>query len=263
MKPNTSVFIPVRLKSKRLKNKALKKIEKKNSIIWCAESALRIKNIKNVVVMTSKLKQDNPLKLINFKKNIKFFRGDANNLILRFLDAARKFKVNTIIRVTGDCPFISHEIMDFLLKSHKKNDADFTAAKNYSVGTSGEIIEVSALKKLNKNIKNFKFSEYMTFFFLDNPKFFKLNLVNLPKKYIRDYRLTLDYKEDLKMFNKLVLRLKEKKFKINLLNIFKVLDKYKSLNKINSKKKLVYISKKFRKDILKFTKIRHGLQTKK
>ncbi len=165
MKPNTSVFIPVRLKSKRLKNKALKKIEKKNSIVWCAESALKIKNIKNVVVMTSKLKQDNPLKLINFKKNIKFFRGDANNLILRFLDAARKFKVKTIIRVTGDCPFISHEILDFLLKSHKKNNADFTAAKNYSVGTSGEIIEVSALKKLNKNIKNFKFSEYMTIFF--------------------------------------------------------------------------------------------------
>ena len=39
------------------------------------------------------------------------------------------------------------------------------------------------------------------------------------------------------MFNELVLKLNEKKLKINLLNIFKILDKYKSINKINSKKK--------------------------
>ena len=57
--------------------------------------------------MTSRLKQDNPLKKINFGDGIKFFRGDANNLILRFLSAAEKFNVKTIIRVTGDCPFIS------------------------------------------------------------------------------------------------------------------------------------------------------------
>ena len=40
-------------------------------------------------------------------------------------------------------------------------------------------------------------------FFLDNPEYFKINLVNLPKKMIRNYRLTLDYKEDLLMLNEL------------------------------------------------------------
>ena len=93
MKKNISVFIPVRLKSKRLKNKALKEIEKKASIKWCVDNSLKIKNIKNVIVMTSKLKQDNPLKKINFGDRIKFFRGDANNLILRFLSAAKKFNL--------------------------------------------------------------------------------------------------------------------------------------------------------------------------
>ena len=60
MKQNISVFIPVRLNQK-IKNKALKEIEKKASIKWC-ENSLKIKNIQNVIVMTSKLKQDNPLK---------------------------------------------------------------------------------------------------------------------------------------------------------------------------------------------------------
>lgn len=259
MKQNISVFIPVRLKSKRLKNKALKEIEKKISIKWCAENSLKIKNIQDVIVMTSKLKKDNPLKKINFGNSIKFFRGDSNNLILRFLSAAKKFNVKTIIRVTGDCPFISHEIMNYLLKSHKNKNADFTAAKEYAVGTSGEIIEVSALKKIYKSLKDLRYSEYMTMFFLDNPEIFKLNLVNLPKKYIQNYRLTLDYKEDLKMFNELVYKLREKKLKVNLSNIFKILKSFKYIDKINNKKKLIYSSNKFRKNILKYTKIDYAI----
>ena len=51
-------------------------------------------------------------------------------------------------------------------------------------------------------------------FFLDNPEIFRLNLVNLPKKYIQNFRLTLDYKEDLKMFNELVYKLREKNLKL-------------------------------------------------
>ena len=97
----------------------------------------------------------------------------------------------------------------------------------------------------------------MTMFFLDNSNFFKLNLVKIPKRFDRKYRLTLDYKEDLMMFNELVLKLNEKKLKINLLNIFKILDKYKSINKINSKKKVVYYNKNFRKNILKYTKLKY------
>ena len=257
MKSKISVFIPVRLKSKRLKYKALKKIGKKFSINRCIDNALKIKNINDVVVMTSKLKQDDPLKNIHFKKGVKFYRGDANNLFLRFLNAAKKFNVKTIIRVTGDNPFISPEIINILIKSHKKNKADFTIAKNFAIGTSGEIIEVSSLKKLYSNIKKNNFSEYMTMFFLDNSNFFKLNLVKIPKRFDRKYRLTLDYKEDLMMFNELVLKLNEKKLKINLLNIFKILDKYKSINKINSKKKVVYYNKNFRKNILKYTKLKY------
>ena len=49
----------------------------------------------------------------------------------------------------------------------------------------------------------------MTFYFLNNPKYFKLNIVDLPKIFIRNYRLTLDYKEDLEMFNKLFTKLNQ------------------------------------------------------
>ena len=96
-------------------------------------------------------------------------------------------------------------------------------------------------------------------FFLDNPEIFRLNLVSLPKKYIQNFRLTLDYKEDLRMFNELVYKLREKKLKINLSNIFKILKSFRYIDKINNKKKLIYNSRKFRKNILKYTKINYAI----
>ena len=255
MKKNIAVFVPVRLKSKRLKNKAIKKIGNKTSIEWCVKSCSVFNKINNVIVLTSYLKSDEEIAKMKFNKKVKIFRGHPNNLILRFLNAAEKYKIDTIIRVTGDCPFVSYEVMNLLLKSHIKTKADFTAARKYSVGTSGEIIETSALKKLYNKIKNFKYSEYMTMFFLDNPNYFKLNIVNLPKRLIQNFRLTLDYNEDLIMFNKLYQKLLNENKKFNIVNIFKVLKKDKSIVKINNKKKLVYTSEKFRNEILKYTQI--------
>ena len=93
-------------------------------------------------------------------------------------------------------------------------------------------------------------------FFLDNPKTFNLNLVSLPKKFTRNFRLTLDYKKDLDMFNEIYKKSKEIKKKLKINNIFYILDKYKYISRINKNLKLLYTSKNFRKKIRKFTKLK-------
>ncbi len=256
VKKKIAVFVPARLKSKRLKLKALKFIGKQESIKWCLNNLLEIKPNIGVYLLTSYLKQDDQLAKLKLNKKIKVFRGHPTNILKRFVDAAEKNNIQTIIRVTGDCPFISREIINFLLKSHIKKKADFTAAKKYSVGTSGEIIEVKVLNFLLKNLKDFTYTEYLTMFFLDNPKTFNLNLVSLPKKFTRNFRLTLDYKKDLDMFNEIYKKSKEIKKKLNINNIFYILDKYKYISRINKNLKLLYTSKNFRKKIRKFTKLK-------
>ena len=77
--------------------------------------------------------------------------------------------------------------------------------------------------------------------------------MDLPKSLIRNYRLTLDYEEDLKMFNKLFYLLKKKKLKNNIKNIFKVMDNNKSLVNINKSKKLVYTQKAFSTNLYRNT----------
>ena len=40
-----------------------------------------------------------------------------------------KFKFTDVVRVTGDCPFISSNIIEILIKNHKKKKADITLQK--------------------------------------------------------------------------------------------------------------------------------------
>jgi N,N'-diacetyllegionaminate synthase len=231
------------MKSTRLKNKAILNIGNKASIIHCINNCAKSQFAKLAILTTSNLKEDDILANLKIKKNFKIFRGSANDVIDRYINCAKKFKVDVIVRVTGDCPFVSNEIIDFLIKKHFENGADYTAARNFSIGTSAEIINTQSLHLIKKMMKN-NITEYMTFYFLNNKEFFKINIVDLPKNFVRNYRLTLDYKEDLQMFNELFFYLKKRKLKCNLKNIFQILDDDSRIRKINSSMKLIYKSNK-------------------
>ena len=80
----------------------------------------------------------------------------------------------------------------------------------------------------------------MTWYVMNNKKYFNINKVILPKKFSRKYRLTLDYTEDLKFFNVLYEILSKKKLQINLKNIFRILDTNHSLKNINKNCKQIF-----------------------
>ena len=107
------------------------------------------------------------------------------------------------MRVTGDCPFLDGEIFTILLDSHFTTGADYTTASNAAVGTNFEIFNFDSLAKLKARFPYAEHSEYMTWYFKNNPDHFLLNIVDLPDELVRDYRLTLDYQEDLNLFNKI------------------------------------------------------------
>ena len=153
-KANIGIIIAGRAKSHRLKNKALKKIDKKTSIERCLESCLKIKSAKKVILATSYLKSDDSIVDLKFKKGIKTFRGHPNDVIDRYIKAAKKYNLNVIIRGTADCPYISSEIVNYLMVSHFKSGADFTFASNAAPGTSAEIYNLGTLQFIKEKTKH-------------------------------------------------------------------------------------------------------------
>lgn len=256
-KNRVGIFVTCRMKSSRLPQKALKKIGRYHSVELCLLNCKKIKNVNKVVLATSYQAADSIL-INKFKKKYNVFAGHPQDVIKRFCDASKKYKLDVIVRVTGDCPFVSEKIINRLINAHLSKKADMTYAKKISVGTSGEVYTVNALKFVLKKIKKALYSEYMPFYFLNNKKFFKINAIDLPKHLIRNYRLTLDYEEDLKMFNAMIKKYKHSIKKLSTQEIFNILDQNPQIAKINSNCKLIYQAKKFQNKIKKLTSFKNN-----
>ena len=238
-KATIAIIVAGRLKSSRLKAKALKKIGDLSSVEFCLRSACRFENVNHVILATSDLESDAELEHNTYKPSVVFHKGDPDDVIQRYLDIVRKLKVDVVIRVTADCPFIDNEIGQILLKEHFKNGSDFTSGSKAAVGTNVEILTASALEEVKRHFPSANYSEYMTWYFMNNQDHFKIHLVDFPDDLVRDYRLTLDYQEDLEMFNRIHEELKSKG-EYSIRDIFELLDANPKIPEINGHHTLKY-----------------------
>ncbi|MBI3307888.1 MAG: NTP transferase domain-containing protein [Candidatus Melainabacteria bacterium] len=178
-KYNIAAFIQVRMASKRLPGKALCDINGLTAIERVVNNLKPSKYINNIVIVTAKGKENDPIADIAEKKGINYFRGDEVNVVQRFIGAAKKFNTDIVARVTGDCPLISFEITDYLIENHLESEVDYTGIEIDSVpiGTFSEIINFSALQKLTDIDVDLSYGEYMTFYFRNNPEYFSINIL--------------------------------------------------------------------------------------
>ena len=234
-KATVATIIACRLKSSRLQKKALLKIGDLPSVEYCIASALKFENVNQTILATSVLEQDAELEAHTYSDTVVFHKGDPEDVIQRYLDIAIPLKVDVIIRVTADNPFIDNEVCQILLNEHFKSGADYTTAKEAAVGTNLEIINVQALRKVKANFPSANYSEYMTWYFQNNPEHFTLHFAELPAELLRNYRMTLDHQEDLDMYNAIADYFKDKGIKqFSLRDIYKYLDENPEVAGLNS-----------------------------
>ncbi|MBD1912365.1 MULTISPECIES: N-acetylneuraminate synthase family protein [unclassified Leptolyngbya] len=240
-KAKIATIVACRLKSSRLPKKALLTLGDLTSVEFCLRNALKFQNVHHTILATSDLESDMPLKDYLFSSSVIFYQGHPEDVIQRYLGVAQQLKIDIIIRVTADMPFIDNHICQLLLKSHFENAADYTTASRAAVGTNLEIISVQTLEKIHRHFPTAQHAEYMTWYFQNNPEHFRLNFVDLPDELVRDYRLTLDYEEDLLLFNQLHQNfIAQGNVSYTLTDIFLFLDNNPNVASINSHKSLRY-----------------------
>ena len=255
-KANIASVVACRLKSSRLPKKALLKIGELTSVEFCLKNVLKFKNINHTILATSDVEEDAELVDYTYASSVIFHKGHPLDVIKRYLDIIEQLKVDVIVRVTADMPYVSDEILQPILKSHFESGADYSRGKAASIGTNLEVINVAALKKVKKHFPNADYSEYMTWYFTNNSEHFKINEIDLSAEWVRDYRLTLDYPEDLELFNKIESYFTEKKIDSSLKEVIQYLDKNPDIANINRKMETKYLTDQSLIDTLnKVTKI--------
>jgi len=197
------VIVACRMKSSRLKEKALLPIGDLPSIEFCLRNALKFKGIQKVILATSTEAQDQILKQHTFDSTVGFYQGHPEDVMQRYIDVCEAYDLDVVVRVTADMPFVDNEVCEFLLNEHFSSGADYTVGNDAAVGVNLEIFNVSILKRIKSHFPSAELSEYMTWYFQNNPEHVKIHKVDLPEIFVRPYRLTLDYEEDLILFNEI------------------------------------------------------------
>ena len=128
MKKKVLLLIQVRMGSKRLPKKSMLDLAGKPMIYRIIERLKKCKLPDEIVLITSKKKENSIFKNISKKLKIKIFFGSENNLVERHLQAAKKFNGDIIVRVPGDNCLSEPKEIDKIIKYHiSKKERSFTS----------------------------------------------------------------------------------------------------------------------------------------
>ena len=197
--------VPCRMKSTRLKQKAMREIVGLPSIERCLINAAEISYVNRVVLLTSTHPDDNPLEEFAKNNGYECIRGNEMDVMQRMLLVQETYNPDILLRITGDCPVVSFEAMEHMISEHVRHGADASYChENVAVGLVGDVYSSTALLKLRSLVPHTDFSEYLIMYFVNNPDHFKSLHVVLPERFQHpEWRLTLDEAADLDLLQHL------------------------------------------------------------
>ncbi len=228
-------MIQARADSSRLPNKVLKTIEDKPLLWHVINRAKQVKNVDQIILITTRREIDKKIIDIANESQILSFQGDTLDVLNRHYQCALKFNADPIIRITSDCPLIDPKLAEEILEFFLSNNYDYvsnTISPTYPDGLDTEIFSFMALKEAANQAKLKSEREHMTSYIKNNSERFKLyNYKNEQDN--SKFRWTVDEKSDLEFVRRIYFEMSPKKiFSMN--DILEIISKNPEIQKINS-----------------------------
>lgn len=161
-----------------------------------------------VVLATSENKSNDCLQQWAEKYGLKVFRGAEDDVLGRFIGAAEKYQIQTVVRVCADNPFLSTNHITELLSAFKAGEEDYlsyqmkdgTPVIKSHLGLFSEVVTLDALKKAYNLTSESLYREHVTNYIYAHPEIFKVRFLGAPSEIAdrKDIRLTIDTAEDFK-----------------------------------------------------------------
>ncbi len=235
------VIIQARTGSTRLKNKILIPFYQDQGILEILiDKILHGLTGTPVVLATSTNKENDVLADLAARKGINCFRGDEADVLKRFIEASRHYKIAGAVRVCADNPFLdayhlsqlvnyaeAHEGFDYI--SFQLSDGR-PAIKSHH-GFFAEFVKLSALEKVQTVTTEPCYLEHVTNYIYENPADFNIKWLPAPRVVAGrlDIRLTIDTEDDFKSAQEILKLLGKTPLQISLNEIIEVVDHHPML----------------------------------
>jgi glutamate-1-semialdehyde aminotransferase/spore coat polysaccharide biosynthesis protein SpsF (cytidylyltransferase family) len=195
-----AIIVQAREDSVRFPKKVLYPILRKPLILKILDRLKKSKLKDIVIVAIPNNKKNTNLEKILRKNKCKIYKGHEENVLKRYYDAAKKYKVDIVIRITSDCPFSDPKLIDKLINTLIEKKFDYvsnTLKPTYPDGLDAEVFTFKVLKEAHKKAKSKYDREHVTPYIKKNKKFKKFNLEY--KTDLSNFRLTVDEKRDMEL----------------------------------------------------------------
>lgn len=207
MSENFGIIIQARTLSTRLPGKIIIEIEEQITFLDVLLNRLKSLNIDlPIFLATSNLKVDSILEDFANKHKIHFYTGSEKNVLERFINCADENKLDAMIRICSDNPFIDYKSIEKLYNNY--NGEDYLSFKINNLpsilthfGFFTELVSLKALKRVASK-KDSNCIEHVTNCIYKNPNHFNVRFLeeNIENN---DIRCTLDTKADLEILKEI------------------------------------------------------------
>ncbi len=203
---NVVAIVQARMGSSRLPGKVLQDICGQPMIERVVGRVLRARAIDQVVVATSTLDGDQPLYDYCVSRGWSCFRGDEQDVLARYYQAAQRVEADIVVRVTGDCPMVDPEVIDQVVARLIDDDrcdvvSSVWPVRTFPRGLDTEAMRMSTLAKLHEKSNLAAYREHVTLAAYRHEDMFSIGMI---KNRVDQsmWRLTVDTAVDLDLVRK-------------------------------------------------------------
>jgi glutamate-1-semialdehyde aminotransferase/spore coat polysaccharide biosynthesis protein SpsF (cytidylyltransferase family) len=197
-------LIQARMGSSRFPGKVLEDLSGRPMLWHVVDRVRRARRVERVVVATTDRAVDDPIARFCAQENIACFRGDEQDVLDRFYQAARADHADVVVRITADCPLIDPEVIDKVVERFQRGDCDYVSNAiryTYPDGLDTEVFSFAALERAWREAGKPSEREHVTPY-LRTGKFRVANVESEIPVSPAQYRWTVDHPADLEFVRK-------------------------------------------------------------
>jgi spore coat polysaccharide biosynthesis protein SpsF len=197
--------------SKRLPGKSMKNLYGKPLLYYVIQRVKKSTTLDVIVLAIPNTTENDVLENLAKKLGIKVFRGSEDDVLSRYVNAARIYRADIIVRVSADNPLTAPEEIDRIVAHHLKTNADYSfngvpqMDNNYPDGLGAEVMKFSVLEKIDKLAKEPRYREHVTPYLWDHYNTFHIETIQAtPEIAGSDIKLDIDTMEDFRHLESLI-----------------------------------------------------------
>ncbi|WP_427071499.1 cytidylyltransferase domain-containing protein [Lysinibacillus fusiformis] len=199
----TIVIIQARMGSSRLPGKILKQLGDVDVLTYDIKRCQAIQGVSEVIVATSNLPQDDAIAKWCKMNQVAYFRGSEDDVLDRYVQCAKMYKPDYVMRVTSDCPFVDYEMASEIVSLMEKEWKDIVLINGeLPRGLAVELISYKSLLRIHEIGIEPRHREHVTYYAYEFPQEFNAVSYNVPTNRLApELRITLDTAEDYELIS--------------------------------------------------------------